>query len=571
MSAEERKNNCVLAMYDVRGIQKYIYNTSKLKDAMGASRLVENIIMDALKYACKELGEKDCILIWDDKEHVFSYDTNEHDVKVLYIGGGNAYVIFSNEDLCIKINKYMSKYIIENTYSLQLAAAYVSVKHNYREDYKNVFSEMNKIKSNMSYSKPLGSLPVMEIELKTGLPVIDMKKEKYKIDKYRGNISKETYLKIARKNKDDKNGKENKEENIDKILDNYARRGIDSRIAVVHIDGNNMGLRIRQQVENITNYEEAVNKMRKISHNITYAYLNTFNKMKAKFDQTDIMNDEMGNSLVKRFVRKVIVAGDDITYVCNAHIALDTVRYFCEEISKLTMNEENSKNDIQKYGFSVCAGIAYVNSHFPFSIAYEVAESCCDSAKKAAKDSNNKAYYRKYNVISKNDYDKEDEDCFEKTGNFVDFQICKNIQCRDLKQMRKKEFITPSGELLMQRPYYIPMPFEGDALNEINGTRINNFNKLIENIRYFSNTENIPRSLAKDIRNTYHLGSSQINLLGNFMDSRNWKMPNGMECKDNMYIKYKNSKVAAWYDALEIMDYCINSYIDNESDYEEVE
>lgn len=558
MNAKEETNNCVLAMYDVRGIQRYIYHTAKLKDAMGASQLIDNIIMDALEAACKKLGNNDNVLIWDNENKTFTYDDKEkHDIEVLYIGGGNAYVMFCDEKLCIKINTYMSKYIIEHTYSLQLAVAYVKVTSNYSKDYKNIFKEMNKVKANMTNSKPLGALPVMEIEIKTGLPVIDMKKENYKIDKYRGNVSRETFLKIAKKNKD------NEENDIDKILDSYARRGIDSRIAVIHIDGNNMALRIRKLIEGIDDYNTAVNTMRGISHNIKYAYLNTFEKMKKKFDNMDIKDDETGSSLVKRFVRKVIVAGDDITYVCNAYIALDTVRYFCEEISKLTMKGGNSKEEIQEYGFSVCAGIAYVNSHFPFSIAYEVAESCCDSAKTAAKNSDNKAYYRNCQAINKEDYNKQDKDCFEKTGNFVDFQICKNVQCKDLKQTRKKEFITPAGELLMQRPYYIPMPFEGDELNKINGTQINNIDRLMDNIRYFTNEHNLPHSLAKDIRNTYHMGSNQINLLGSFLDSRGWKMPGGIECKNNMYVEYKGVKTAAWYDALEIMDYCIDSYIED--------
>lgn len=542
MGSEEKISGSVLAMYDVRGIQKYIYSTSKLKDAMGASQLIENIITDALGEACKKSGVKDVVLLWDDEEKAFTYDAKKHDVEVLYIGGGNAYVMFRDRALCKKINEYMSRYIIEHTYSLQLAVACVDVTKDYSKDYNNIFKEMNKVKSNMTDSKPLGALlPVMEIELKTGLPVVNMEKGKYKADSYRGNVSKETYLKMEEKNKGIK------EERIDKILDNYARRGIDSRIAVVHIDGNNMGLRIRKLIKGIDDYVKAVNKMREISHNIKYSYLNTFNNMKDKFENMGKANSEDGNSLVKKFVRKVIVAGDDITYVCNAYIALDTVRYFCEEISKLSMYGE----DIQEYGFSVCAGIAYVNSHFPFGIAYEVAESCCDSAKEAAKKDSNKAYY------------KNDQGCFEKTGNFVDFQICKNIQCRDLEQVRKKEFISPAGEMLMQRPYYIPMPFEEDELNRINGTKINNFDNLMDNIKYFANEDNIPHSFAKDIRNTYHMGSNQINLLGSFLDSRNWKMPGELPCKDNMYVDYKGVKTAAWYDALEIMDYCMDVYMED--------
>ena len=36
-----------LVMYDVRGIQNYIYRTAKIKDAIGGSALVADIICDA--------------------------------------------------------------------------------------------------------------------------------------------------------------------------------------------------------------------------------------------------------------------------------------------------------------------------------------------------------------------------------------------------------------------------------------------------------------------------------------------------------------------------------------------
>ncbi len=248
---------------------------------------------------------------------------------------------------------------------------------------------------------------------------------------------------------------------------------------MVHIDGNNMGLRIRRLVEHITDYQEAVTKMRQISHNIKYSYLHTFEQMKKEFE-----GRKKESSLAKCFVRKVVIAGDDITYVCNAHIAMETVAWFCRRISVLTMNAglkkgkgaeprintglekgegvESGMNagsqkgeacgmgiteaDIQEYGFSVCAGIAYIHSHFPFGTAYEVAESCCDIAKEAAKSKEHKAYYKVTGQggcqpITYQEYQQgmgqsvQDKSYyFERTGNFFDFQICKNIQCLDLKK-----------------------------------------------------------------------------------------------------------------------------------------
>lgn len=48
----------VLAMYDVRGIQNYIYRTPHIKDAMGASIIIEKIIVNALKDACQKQSEE---------------------------------------------------------------------------------------------------------------------------------------------------------------------------------------------------------------------------------------------------------------------------------------------------------------------------------------------------------------------------------------------------------------------------------------------------------------------------------------------------------------------------------
>lgn len=582
----------VLAMYDVRGIQKYIYSTSKLKDAMGASTLIDNIIIRALNAACKKIAEQSAVKLdmcnveieWiDEAGRVPKQYEHEKacDVQVLYIGGGNAYVSFRDEDLCIEVNQQMAKYVIEKTYSLQLATAYIPMTDNYKVDHEKLFNKMNQVKSNMTITKPLGTLPIMRAELKTGLPVIGL--SEFANENGSREMSKETYLKWSTKND------ELKEDDIGKILDNYARRGQDSRIAVVHIDGNNMGLRIRKLVEHIENYQEAVTRMRQISYNITYSYLDTFNEMKEIFER------KYQDSRVKRFVRKVVVAGDDITYVCNAYIAMETVEWFCQKISQLTMNAETGESasmeiqdaDIQEYGFSVCAGIAYIHSHFPFGTAYEVAESCCDNAKAAAKSEENKAYYKvtepkKYKVISKEEYLREsiaqpvqrtkmgDKKVpsypyyFEKTGNFFDFQICKNIQCLDLDKVREQEYTTASGEKLLIRPYYIPMLADNDPLNQINAyieqenLRYDNYEQLKKNIEYFSNQEQFPRSLVKKIRNTYSLGKNQIGLLAAFLDSRNWKMPDGKNCTKNMYLNKGGEVTARWYDVLEIIDYSLN-------------
>ena len=56
---DELKMSPVLAMYDVRGIQRYIFSTNRVRDIIGASNLVENILQNGLDAASAFLKEKE--------------------------------------------------------------------------------------------------------------------------------------------------------------------------------------------------------------------------------------------------------------------------------------------------------------------------------------------------------------------------------------------------------------------------------------------------------------------------------------------------------------------------------
>lgn len=489
----EKEKTPVLAMYDVRGIQNYIFRTPKVKDAIGASYIVENIIARAIKHAVETLQVENTELEWCSSSEVINFEEKDTmNVQVLYIGGGNAYVLYRDRELCVAINKKMAKYIIEETYSLQLAVAIVDKTDSYSADYTRIMAEMNRIKANMMESKPLGTLPIA----KEDADHVSVERGK----KLESEQEKREY--VSRSVKE---------------FDNYVtEKGKDSTIAVVHIDGNNMGLRIRKQLEGVDCYKDAVNQMRKISFNINKSYKDVFEKMELEFRQDK-----------KSRVLEILVAGDDITYVCNGQIALETVRYYAKEISKCTMNGQTDDASLKEYGFSVCAGIAYIGSHFPFIDAYEIAEACCDSAKHVAK---KEAYFVDGNV-----------------GNWVDYQIVKSIHAKDLDGIRENELVTSTGEYLTHRPYYIAT----GQHNLEEKVKEASLNQLMENIACFIK-DKTPNSFKKELRNTYSLGENQVKILADFLESRQHAMPDGTY---EMYCKKGEKKFAKWYDALELMSY----------------
>ena len=548
----------MLAMYDVRGIQKYIFRTPDLKSAIGASSLVEGIIENALQEAINHYNDdqynndyynnghynnghhneeaqaalKTELQWFDDKKGPCSYQKDAFDVQILYIGGGNAYVVFRGEELAIDINKRMSRYVLEKTYSLQLAIAMIEKTESYKSDLENIRKEMEKVKQAMSFTMPLGAIPIVQTDSMTGYPLI-----KYEDD---GGKQYSTEALLKKKAAEKKRKNYSKEE---KIIDSLrTKKGVDSNIAVVHIDGNNLGLRIRELMYKKESYADGVTAQRKLSYQIDHSYKTTFFKMKEHVEEFGKNNPVMKKLKPDDYyVIPVVVAGDDITYVCNARVALESVKYFAREISKCGMVDKTEKANVQKhYAFSICAGIAYANSHFPFHIAYDVAEKCCHNAKRTAKEAQHL----------------QDGDI----GNWLDFHICRNIQARNLSAVRAREYVTSAGEQLLTRPYFIASgdEREGTVLGELAKETTPCSLSFLENaMKYFNDIECIPRSFSKRLEDAYSIGEKEVKELGIFLESRGHKMPDG---KHEYYYMKNSSYTAKWFDALEIMDF----YLDGE-------
>lgn len=536
MEKTELKNKTVLAMYDVRGIQKYIFRTNKIKEIIGASNIVENIIIDGLQDIINRMN-------WDPELYITDWeeDANEEEflknekvqMQVMFIGGGNAYVLFRQGETCGIVNRELAKYVLENTYSLNLAAAVVEKTDDYKEDYRKINLEMRKIKATMPETRPLGALPFMHADSITGFPLT---KYDYSTGEY---ISTENALKR-------KCFPETEKEKPEKILDNMVtKKGDNSNLAVIHIDGNNMGKRIQKIMEEKKGYKEAILAMRRVSRNIKNSFESSFHVMCAAIDDAaDRVRPDRKGALY----RKIILAGDDITFICNVEVALLAVETFLKDISERYLYEDCGQNEEQRqqaYGFSACAGIAVFNSHFPFSDAYMVAESCCESAKKAAKKAENRSGGKPDGNI----------------GNYVDFQICTNINAVDLEAYRERHYAYADGSgSMIARPYYVPVGKAKVDSGEQNGNQLTNkllldlnernqkqsIDNLWDSLKGFTQKTKqtgMSRSRAKRLRNAYALGMNKVDETVTFLKSRDVIFP-------------KTDK-RFWYDALEIMDICI--------------
>ena len=512
-------NKTVLAMYDIRGIQNYIFATNEVRDIIGASELVENIMLKGLKCIIAdhtEWDESNFIVEWEKDTKVAFLEDETIRMQVLFIGGGNAYVLFRDGKTCETINRELAKYVLERTYSLNLAVAVVPKSDNYMADYDAINLEMRKVKALMVPVKPIGAMPFMKVDSITGYPLTKISWYGEKSEITTESACKQACLK--------------KEEAEEKIFDNMVtEKGDNSTLAVVHIDGNSMGSRIKEIMQTKADYKDAVTTMRIISQNIRNHFMEAFDDMCRMMDEKSDLVKEIRWS---RLYRKIITAGDDITFICNPKLAFAAVETFMRSVTEKDMYKEIGLSEADnhiKYGFSACAGIAFFNSHFPFSDAYQVAEACCASAKGAAKEQQHR--------------NKGEKDGF--IGCYMDYQFCSNIRSAQLKEYREKHYSYPDADgIMLARPYYISAPSyaEGTDLEERNEAR--SIETLWTNLKAFTsyNKETrMVRSHAKELRNAFSLGLEGVDRYITFLNSRDVALP--------------TTERESWYDVLEFMDF----------------
>ncbi|MCD8097696.1 MAG: hypothetical protein LUE31_06635 [Lachnospiraceae bacterium] len=371
----------------------------------------------------------------------------------------------------------------------------------------------------MPASRYTGAFPVVAVDAMTGYPLTGKDGDE--------RVSTETQLKRGFRSLRQKSS----EKHFDSLI---TQKGTESILAIVHLDGNNLSMRIRRLMEDEklqgASYEACVERMRQISANIrekfqaTYAAMERYLMDWVRSDANQVL-DKRGNP---RYLRKIIVAGDDVTFVCNAQVALSLVEFFVKDISGKTMFGEETGENLKEYGFSVCAGITYINSHFPFSTGYQVAEACCENAKHRAKTAEH---------MGSND----------RVGSWVDFQICRNVQAGDLDLHREKNYVTGDGRRLLRRPYYISSGLPGEEMDEKN--QAYDMGKFRRELHYFADGRKFPRSQVKELRNTYPYGVKEMDRLVVFLRSRGRRLPDGTD------EAFDADGTAKWYDALEIMDY----------------
>ncbi len=402
-----------LVITEVSQIQPYIFASNRMRENVGASYLVVQATEDWALSIVNEVGPRNNISSKDGK----SLEDNKRiedpavklDAEVLYAGGGNFVVLFRSEDFALDFVRKLSRKILTDAPGLQLVATQELFEwtESLSQKVKATLEKLEEKKRAWVPSAPLLGLGVTVVCRSTGLPAVGVTPPIGVDPGYPASpevLAKIENVERARKRLKKFNpppeGYEYPED-----LDHLGRSpGEYSHIAVVHIDGNDMGQRkkkIGEEYKDPRQNREYIKAMRAFSDGIKeaaqQALKNVNDKLVKRLKQNGgnrivLYSKDNEGRIVKEITKielkpaengkwylpilPIVYGGDDVTFICDGRLGLSLVIEYIRVFEKETAKRPDCRGKVTS-----CAGIAIVKSHYPFVQAYKLAEELCKSAK----------------------------------------------------------------------------------------------------------------------------------------------------------------------------------------------
>ena len=177
-------------------------------------------------------------------------------------------------------------------------------------------------------------------------------------------------------------------------------------IAVVHIDGNGLGMLVRTFFDGMKEKSdgEIAEAYRRFSAAIDHASVGALRRALQPLVEKVGEGKERDGAYP---FRPLVCAGDDVTVILRAADAVPFAEAF------LGAFEEASREELAQLGgkwqghpgLTACAGIAFVKKNFPFAQAFALCESLCSFAKKQTKRSCSALAFWRVTTSAPDDFD----------------------------------------------------------------------------------------------------------------------------------------------------------------------
>lgn len=503
-----------LVISEVSKKQNYIFKTNKLKENIGASNIIEYVTENVPRYVGKKcnltLGE-------------------------VSVGGGNSIFLLQTEEEAKKFIKEVTKEVLCKFAGVEFFMTYIGYDEEVDSIIKSIdllYKKLNDKKSQRSSVFKRNSYGIEERCVSTGLAANGRENKTL--------LSRESLIK--RKWSEGDFLKELKSEkvpySIETLMSKYTKEGYsftneieklgiqkgeNSYIAIVSLDGNKMGQKIQsmknkalKQYENLNTKDannEYINKLNEFSSNIKKYYYESFEYMLDKVirnydklnEQLNLQVDEDGNKIMP--IRPIILAGDDVCFICNAQIAMECVNAFITNLNTYTVEEET---------LNACAGISMMRSSNPFDRGYEIAEVLCKNCKAKIVDT---------------------ED-----ASLIDYHICEGEITTSLSEIRDRAHIDKSINLNI-KPLYIN--------NEVYNS-YKNFKEEYKNIQLISAES---KGKVRKLRDVFPRGKEETKIFMNkYQISSKFNGKFGNIQSDFGFSKIDNKDTCLYFDLIELQD-----------------
>ena len=466
-------------LLDTRSIQKYVFGCNRLKTNTGASYLVDGIFTEAMVNVLKQSSLKMPAQDWKEaKELEMSKENSDTECEIAYIGGGNMLILVRKGDESLRIcrelvQKWSLKVLLE-TPGLKTGVAIGEIdlgKDNFQDSLKALYKQL---KENQNNVLPQVDLPYTGFSVEcdySGKAANVYNKE------YKRLVSAEVEAKTAAFDAADKKIKKNFSEVLGdeydfcSELESLGYKDGESYISVIHIDGNNMGVKF----SSCRDMQERKNLSKKVQETVEHAFGYLIKNIVTEYDSyADVLDMRALKQGNKRLLplRPIIIGGDDITFICPGRMGLQYAQAFIDYVNSEDLLDdklykyikEETGKQISK-SLSCCAGVAIVPAKYPFFRAYELAEQLCDEAK----------------ALSRKD-----------DGNYLDFAILHGEKYGDIKMLRKEQYESANGNL-----HYGPYNVLG---KENDRQSVKGLLALSEKLA----GDKMPRNKVKDLRRVLH-------------------------------------------------------------------
>jgi hypothetical protein len=515
-----------LTIYDISGIQKFIFATGKLKEQVGGSNIVHKIMYETLPSLLNDEGVVD--EGWRELDYnPFDFSRKKIKGNVVYIGGGNAMAAFEDEATMMKVTREMQKEVYKLTAgNIRLCYAKVEVldkEQKYGDIYQALVANMALFKQTHSAVSSTGGFAINALDVNTGEPVVRCQDGEVRA----------ASLKSKRNNADD--GKLLIMDKLDftKHFEKHRNPDDKSFVAVAHIDGNSMGKNIQAFIGKLdqnpaSTVATSLCQMKLLSQEIDKLYKEALVKTVKE------VYEDQGKEVA---FRPVIRDGDDITFIIEAKKAFEFVKIYMTKLSEEIKDEKAYPIMTgSEMKVSAGAGITFVHDKFPFDVAYDYTEQLCKSAKTKLKE------------LSGDDKIPESTSC-------LDFQVIRSSMGDNIAEYREKRYRfrdnKDDGDIysLEKRPYFFV-----DKGTDIKGTDISgiyaDFESLFAFVGESGDNKNLARNKLKMLRNAYSEGVQAANDCYALIKSRD----KGGVAGDGR-TAFNENKVAEFFDVLDVMDF----------------